>query len=189
MDQGLQSKLLRVIQNKEFTPLGSTQPRKVDVRVIAATNKDLVLEVESGRFRRDLYYRLNVINIRVPALRERPEDVPLLVNHFVDKYNQRFGKTIGGVDHEAMRALERYGFPGNVRELENITERAVALAEGQTICLRDLPEGVAGRDAGYGRTVQSRPSERLADIDKECDSGDPREIQGKPKGDCAVLGY
>ncbi|NPV70138.1 MAG: sigma-54-dependent Fis family transcriptional regulator [Firmicutes bacterium] len=166
MDMGLQSKLLRVIQNREFAPLGSTQPRRVDVRIIAATNKELSREVETGRFRQDLFYRLNVINIRVPALRERAEDIPLLVAHFIKRYGDRFSKAITGIDGGALKILERYGFPGNVRELENIIERAVALADGQTITAPDLPEWLSG-DAEVRDSVRATTRhERLADIER-----------------------
>jgi len=111
--------LLRVLDRKEFERLGGTRTIRTDVRIIAATNRDLEADVASGRFRRDLFYRLNVVSIRLPPLRERKEDIPLLVEHFVRKFNERMGKKVKGVSPEAMRLLMDYDWPGNVRELEN----------------------------------------------------------------------
>jgi two-component system response regulator AtoC len=124
----LQAKLLRVLQDREFEPLGAERSQRVDVRVIAATNRDLRQMVADGRFLEDLYYRLNVIPIAIPPLRERKEDIPPLVDHFVRKHAQRAGKRIDGVTPEALAALQAYDWPGNVRELENTIERAVVLA-------------------------------------------------------------
>jgi two-component system response regulator AtoC len=124
----VQAKLLRVLQDREFEPLGAERTQKVDVRVIAATNRDLRQLVSEGKFLEDLYYRLNVIPIEMPALRERREDIPLLVEHFTRRFAERTGKTIDGVDEKAMAELSRYEWPGNVRELENTMERAVVLS-------------------------------------------------------------
>ncbi|NOY91724.1 MAG: sigma-54-dependent Fis family transcriptional regulator [Deltaproteobacteria bacterium] len=135
----LQVKLLRALQEGTIRPLGSTRDQKVDVRVIAATVRDLRREVDEGRFREDLYYRLDVLSIRVPPLRERPEDVPLLIEHFLEKNNGKLGTHLSGVDAQARKALLAYPWPGNVRELENVMERAVVLAEGEEICFDDLP--------------------------------------------------
>ena len=129
----LQSKLLRVLQEREFEPLGSERSQKVDVRVIAATNRDLRQMVSSGQFQEDLYYRLNVIPVHIPPLRERREDIPLLVEHFVKKHAQRAGKRIGGLEPGVLDALQSADWPGNVRELENTIERAVVLSPGATI--------------------------------------------------------
>jgi two-component system NtrC family response regulator len=126
----VQSKLLRVLQEREFEPLGSERTEKVDVRVIAATNRDLRALVGEGRFQEDLYYRLHVIPIDLPPLRSRLDDLPALVDHFVQKFSQRLGKRISGVDDAAMAELRRYHWPGNVRELENTIERAVVLTTG-----------------------------------------------------------
>jgi len=139
MDYSLQAKLLRVLQNKEITPLGSNKKRDIDVRVIAATNKDLEGEVEKGNFREDLFYRLNVIPIRIPPLRERKEDIPLLINKFINKYSTAFDKNICGIEPMALKILEGYEFKGNVRELENIIERTVALSTETKINHQDLP--------------------------------------------------
>jgi DNA-binding NtrC family response regulator len=128
MSPALQSKLLRVLQEREFEPLGSERTERVDVRVIAATNRDLRQMVSDGRFQEDLYYRLNVIPIHIPPLRERPEDIPALVEHFVAKHSQRAGKRITGLDVGVLEALQVSDWPGNVRELENTVERAVVLS-------------------------------------------------------------
>ena len=126
----VQAKLLRVLQDREFEPLGAERTQRVDVRVIAATNRDLRQLVAEGKFLEDLFYRLNVIPIEMPPLRERPEDIPLLVDHFVRRFAERTGKKIDGVDEKAMAELSGYGWPGNVRELENTIERAVVLSTG-----------------------------------------------------------
>ena len=126
----VQAKLLRVLQDREFEPLGAERTQRVDVRVIAATNRDLCQLVAEGKFLEDLFYRLNVIPIEMPPLRDRPEDIPLLVNHFVRRFAERTGKKIDGVDEKAMAELSGYGWPGNVRELENTIERAVVLSTG-----------------------------------------------------------
>ena len=138
----VQAKLLRVIQEKEFLPLGSTQSVHVDVRIIAATNIDLQELVRRGEFRDDLYYRLDVINIRLPPLRDRREDIPLLVDHFIGKYAAENGKDMGGVTPEVLATLMDHSWPGNVRELENVIERAVVLATTSEIGLDLLPPGL-----------------------------------------------
>jgi len=136
---GLQVKLLRALQERKVKPVGGATELDVDVRVVAATNRDLEAEVARGAFRSDLYYRLNVIEVRLPPLRQRPEDVPLLVDHFIRKFAADQGKEPHRVEPAAMKRLEAYDFPGNVRELENIIERAVALAPGPAIGVDDLP--------------------------------------------------
>ena len=136
----LQVKLLRVLQEGVVRRLGDTKDTRVDVRVIAATVRDLASEVKEGRFREDLYYRLNVLQIALPPLRERTGDLPLLIDHFLEKYNTRLGTRVKAVAPDALKRLMRYAFPGNVRELENTVERAVVLAEGETLTLDDLPE-------------------------------------------------
>jgi two-component system, NtrC family, response regulator PilR len=135
----LQVKLLRVIQDKAVRRVGGTSDQLVDVRIIAATNRRLEEEVAASRFREDLYYRLNVIQIGLPPLRDRTEDIPLLVTHFLEKYAQELGKPVAGFSEAAMERLLEYGFPGNVRELENMVERAVALSQGGTIGPESLP--------------------------------------------------
>ncbi|MBO8170806.1 MAG: sigma-54-dependent Fis family transcriptional regulator [Bacillaceae bacterium] len=138
----LQSKLLRTIQEKEVTPLGSTKKVSVDTRIIAATNRDLKEEVKNGRFREDLYFRLNVIPIHIPSLKDRKEDIPPLVDHFMQQYNRSMGRDIQGIEPTAMEVLMKYAYPGNVRELSNVIERAVALSEGFNIKVSDLPRQV-----------------------------------------------
>ncbi|SFM68857.1 sigma-54-dependent transcriptional regulator [Thermodesulforhabdus norvegica] len=139
MPPSMQVKLLHVLQDKQILRVGGTTPIKLDIRIIAATNKDLKQEVESGRFREDLYYRLNVVSISLPPLSERKEDIPVLVRYMIEKYAKAFGKRVRGVAPEAMSLLLSYDYPGNVRELENIIERAVALADSELITLDDLP--------------------------------------------------
>jgi two-component system, NtrC family, response regulator AtoC len=138
----LQVKLLRVLQDEMIRRLGDTRDVKVDVRIVAATHRDLVAEVKAGRFREDLYYRLNVLPIVVPPLRARREDIPLLIDHFVARNNARLGTSIRGLDTEARRILVEYSWPGNVRELENSIERAMVLAEGDLIGASDLPDRI-----------------------------------------------
>lgn len=130
--------------------LGSDRPVRVDVRIIAATNRDLQAEVAAGHFREDLYYRLNVIALRVPALRERPEDIPLLARHFLDRFAQRNRKSFRGFTPRAMDLMLRHDWPGNVREMENAVERAVILAPGDMITERDLPAGLRADEQGPG---------------------------------------
>ena len=138
MSTALQAKLLRVLQEREFEPLGSERSQKVDVRVIAATNRDLRQMVVEGRFQEDLYYRLNVIPIAIPALRDRREDVPVLVEHFVGKHALRAGKKIERLDDGLVARLTTYEWPGNVRELENTIERAVVLSPGMVVSAQAL---------------------------------------------------
>jgi len=140
----MQVKLYRVLQEGKVRPLGSTEESDVDVRVIAATNKDFEKEIAEGRFREDLYYRLSVIPIHLPALRERREDIPLLARHFLERFRKAMEKPIEGISPEALRRLESYDWPGNVRELENTVERAVALESAKLISVEVLPDKVRG---------------------------------------------
>jgi two-component system, NtrC family, response regulator HydG len=139
MPPEVQVKILRVLQDGMFERLGSTRTLQVDVRVVAATNKDLMQEVEAGRFRLDLYYRLNVISLRLPTLRERYEDIPLLVAHFLRKYAAQNNKQVSGIQQQALQSLQLADWPGNVRELENVIERAVVLAKDPIISVAELP--------------------------------------------------
>lgn len=138
----LQVKLLRVLEDGRIRRLGESRDLEVDVRIVTATHRDLAAETKAGRFREDLFYRLNVLPIAVPPLRERREDIPLLIEHFIARNNTRLGTEIGGVDGDARRLLYEYAWPGNVRELENTIERAMVLAEGSQITAADLPERV-----------------------------------------------
>ncbi|HNU90436.1 MAG TPA: sigma 54-interacting transcriptional regulator [Spirochaetota bacterium] len=142
----IQVKLLRFLQEREYEPLGSLQTVKADVRIVAATNKDLLNEVHAGRFRDDLYYRLNVINISLPPLAERREDIPLLIRHFIKKYNAIKGKDVEGVSDEVINVLMEYDYPGNIRELENAIEHAFALCKESYIQLGHLPARFRGHD-------------------------------------------
>jgi DNA-binding NtrC family response regulator len=136
----MQVKLLRVLQESEFERVGGIKTTRVDVRLIAATNRDLNTEIEAGRFRKDLYYRLAVVPINLPPLRERPSDIPTLVRHFVDKYNRRLNKRIEGMTDEALALVQAYAWPGNIRELENLIERTLLFADGPLIGVADLPQ-------------------------------------------------
>jgi DNA-binding NtrC family response regulator len=140
MPLALQVKLLHVIQTRELTPVGDTRVITVDVRVIAATNADLAQRVKEGRFREDLYYRLNVIEIKMPPLRERRDDIAVLIKHYVTIFAKEAGKTIKDIDYEAMQAMLAYDWPGNIRELGNTIERAVVLADSDTITIHDLSD-------------------------------------------------
>jgi len=145
MPLSLQVKLLRALQEGEVRPVGGLTPQKTDVRILAATAKDLAQEVARGAFRQDLFYRLNVLMIELPPLRQRIADVPLLCRHFIARCNRRLGRAVQGVTPEAMAILLRHQWPGNVRELENVIERAVVLAEGEQIQVGDLPPALQGR--------------------------------------------
>jgi len=143
----LQVKLLRVLQEREFERVGGTRPIKVDIRVVTATNRDLEEAVSQGTFRQDLYYRLNVVSLEMPPLRDRPDDIPLLANYFAAKYGERCNRRIAGISQEAQERLRSYDWPGNIRELENAIERAVVLGTTDRLLVEDLPESVLETDA------------------------------------------
>lgn len=138
----VQVKLLRVLQDQEVRPVGGTRSQKVDVRILAATSRDLEQDVRGGRFREDLFYRLNVVSIKVPPLRERVEDIPLLVEHFIPRFRSKLRVEVEGISLRALSALMRYPWPGNVRELENVLERAMVLSDARRIDLKDLPQRI-----------------------------------------------
>ncbi len=163
-----QAKILRVLQDKKFMHLGGVQEIQVDVRVIAATNVDLKQAVQEGRFREDLYYRLNVISIELPPLRRRPEDIPLLVQHFLNKFGEENDKPQLKLAPEALRILLDHDWPGNVRELENVVERAVVLAAAPVITADLLPTNISGRGM-TAPAFESRPDASLFDIIEECE--------------------
>ena len=154
----LQAKLLRVLQEEEVRPVGESKSRRVDVRVIAATARDLESDVASGRFREDLFYRLNVVRVKVPPLRERREDTPLLLDHFLAHFRDLLGRPVRSLTDEALEKLLAYRWPGNVRELENVMERAVILAEGERIGLRELPANVVASEPS-GPLEEPSPSD------------------------------
>jgi transcriptional regulator with PAS, ATPase and Fis domain len=146
--QHLQVKLLRALEAKDILPIGSTTPRHIDVRVLAATNRDLKKEVDVGRFREDLFYRLNVMEIHIPPLSERPEDIPLLIEHFITRHNPELNKNFQGADDVVIRALMALPWKGNVRELDNVIEHTMILAEGTRITLTDLPASIVASGNG-----------------------------------------
>jgi len=162
----LQAKLLRVLQERELERLGGTRPIRVDVRVIAATNRDLDKALKEGTFREDLYYRLNVISLTLPPLRERREDVPLLASHFAALFGRKLGRPVLGFTPEARACLLRYPWPGNVRELANAVERAVVLGEGELIQPEDLPETVLETVPAAGRVPVTRYHDTLNEAKK-----------------------
>jgi DNA-binding NtrC family response regulator len=172
MSTATQVKLLRVLENREFKPVGGVDTRSSDVRFITATNQDLEKAVEENRFREDLYYRLNVIPVTLPPLRDRKDDIPLLAGHFLARYSRRMSKRVNGIDEDAMADLMSYDWPGNVRELENTIERAVALTEGDRIVRDDLGGRIReGVPQGMGAGIDLGPEgvaleERLADVER-----------------------
>lgn len=190
----VQVKLLRVLQERTVRRVGEDRERPVDVRILAATNRDLEKMVEDGTFREDLYYRLNVVKITVPPLRERIEDIPILVKTFMMKYAQELGKEIQDLSREALDALCRYGFPGNVRELENYIQRAVTLASGKVIGVDDLPEQVCSRERASLEDLLYFPAEglsldeRLSDLERRYMEESLRRCNGVKKHAAKLLG-
>jgi transcriptional regulator with GAF, ATPase, and Fis domain len=152
----LQVKLLRVLEDRQIQRLGSERPERVDVRILAATNRNLEEEVELRRFRPDLYYRLAVVTLGIPPLRERPEDVPELVERYMGYFRRTLGKHVDGIADEALAALVRHDWPGNVRELINVLERSLLLSHGPLIALGDLPRSIAGGPPRRGGAVDTR---------------------------------
>jgi len=185
----LQPKLLRVLQEREFERLGSTRTKKVDVRVIAATHRNLEQMIQEGQFRSDLYYRLNVFPISIPPLRERPEDIPLLVRHFVQQFAQRMGKTIDAISTETMEALTRYPWPGNIRELQNVIERSVVVYKKGNLSIKKswlLARGPFHAESGTQPRFKRSPME-----DREIIGAALAEARGRvsgPTGAAAKLG-
>ncbi len=163
-----QAKILRVLQDRKFMHLGGVNEIQVDVRIIAATNVDLRQQVKDGKFRDDLFYRLNVITIDLPPLRQRKNDIPLLAEHFAQKFAEENGKPPLHISSEAMRPLMDYDWPGNVRELENVIERAVVLANGPTLTMDLLPDNMVGRGAKLA-LMEHRPDASLFDIMEDCE--------------------
>jgi len=158
----MQVKLLRVIEEKQVWAVGSTKPLRVDIRVIASTNRDLDKEVEAGRFRGDLFYRLNVVHIALPPLREHREDIPLLADHFIREFNLKLGRQVQGIDRDALRALIAYPWKGNVRELEHVIESAMILSDCEILTVGDLPRCVVGESVPRNDSLRelNRQSER-----------------------------
>jgi formate hydrogenlyase transcriptional activator len=182
----LQPKFLRVLQEREFERLGSTRTKKVDVRIVAATHRDLEEMILEKQFRSDLYYRLNVVPISIPALRERPEDIPLLVHHFLRQAARRMNKTIDTIPPETMEGLMQYQWPGNIRELENVVERAVILSPGSVlqVPVRDLRSRItAGHDCERLQTLADVERQHIRSILKET-----RWVVSGPRGAATRLG-
>jgi two-component system response regulator PilR (NtrC family) len=157
MSPMMQVKLLRVLQERRFRRVGSTEELEANIRVIAATNQDLAKMVADGRFREDLYYRVNVIQVQLPPLRDRQEDIALLAAHFLEKFREQMGKNVASISQEAMVYLERYDWPGNIRELENVIERAVALESSAAVLPDSLPPHLRGLPSKNGQTVTQLP--------------------------------
>src|SRR3954447_10446447 len=168
MSMETQAKILRVLQDRKFMHLGGIHELQVDVRVIAATNIDLHVLVREGKFREDLFYRLNVITVDLPPLRNRGEDVPRLVGHFLEKFSRENGKSIINIAPEALRPLMDYSWPGNVRELENVIERAVVLCNGPTVGIELIPDHIVGRGS-EGKMFEHRPDASLFEIVEDCE--------------------
>jgi two-component system response regulator PilR (NtrC family) len=160
MSPAVQVKLLRVLQERKFRRLGGTEEIDADIRILAATNRDLSKMVADGAFREDLFYRINVIPLRLPSLRERIDDIPLLAEHFVARFAEQMGKPIAGISGAALARLKLYGWPGNIRELENAMERAVALEQSPTVLVESLPEQLANRNP---EVVPATPPEAFPD--------------------------
>jgi two-component system response regulator AtoC len=183
----LQAKLLRVLQEREFEPLGAERTQTVDLRVIAATNRDLRRMVAEGRFQEDLFYRLSVIPIALPPLRERREDIPVLVDHFLRKHAQRTGKRMDGVAREALASLQSYDWPGNVRELENTIERAVVLSSGPVIEAAEVsPQGAGG--AAPSGPPSLKLHQNIEWVERETIGRALREARGVKKAAAELLG-
>jgi DNA-binding NtrC family response regulator len=161
----LQVKLLRAIEEEEIYPVGSSNPMKVDVRIIAATNRELAKEVERGNFREDLFYRLNVVEIQLPSLTNRKEDIPMLVQHFIQKYNQELNRHIKNPDNKTMRILRNHDWKGGIRELENVIERALILCEGDLITPADLPPNMVNKE--IEDEIPSRLKDAVAYFERE----------------------
>lgn len=182
----MQVKLLRVLQEGEVDPVGAKRPAKVDVRVISATNRDLAEEVRAGRFREDLFYRLNVFPIVAPPLRDRAEDIPALIDHFIQRYNAEERRDVRGVQHEVLEVLMRQPWPGNVRQLENAIFRAVVLAEGAFLAARDFPM-LAAEFAAAGVDVGPPLASETVDSDAPAHGGVPAPAAGQPSDRVAIF--
>jgi len=173
MDIKLQGKILKVLEDREFYPVGSTQKKFTNVRFIAATNQDLTRLIEHKKFRKDLFYRINVLPIHIPPLRERKEDIPLLAGHFLNKYSKRYSKEIRTFSQDALEAIARYTWPGNVRELENCIQRAIITTQTNDITKKDLPAFLRGKESESGSEIYIEPypgfnlEEHLLNLEKE----------------------
>lgn len=188
LSMALQVKLLRVLQEREFERVGGTRSMKVDIRVIAATNKDLEAAVAEGSFRQDLYYRLNVVSMKMPPLRERQRDIPLLANYFAAKYGRKCNRKVTGISPEAQSRLKSYEWPGNVRELENAIERAVVLGTTEQILLEDLPESVVEAGASVASAAKAKYHEAVTQTKRQMILDAVREAKGNYTEAAKLLG-
>jgi len=186
MPLATQAKLLRALQNQEFLPVGSLKLRKVNVRIVAATHRDLHAAIAEGKFREDLYYRLSMVELKAPALRERPEDIPLLARHFVRKFGREFNKPVKGMTSRALIVLERHAWPGNVRELEHVIGHACMLAEGELIDVSDLPEELVEHNGAEDE--REGPHSSLADQERRLVEEALREANGNQSEAARRLG-
>ncbi len=181
-----QAKILRVLQTREFEPLGSSRTLKVDVRIIAATNRDLEKAVREGRFREDLFYRLNVFPLTLPPLRERREDLPLLTAHFLELHGKKARKEVKALAPEAMRCFQRYAWPGNIRELENILERGVILCQSDLLTPRELPQALQGSAFRPGPEEDEEPG--WPELQRELISRTLKKVAGDRRQAGDILG-
>jgi two-component system, NtrC family, response regulator len=184
----IQLKLLRVLQQREFERVGGTETLKIDVRIIAATNRDLAAEVKAGKFREDLYYRLNVVAVTLPPLRQRKADIPALVSHFLRKYSESYGKPIRGMAPGMLNAILTHDWPGNVRELENAVERAVVLSQGDQLSTDDLPATLLGPRPRGGGDASLIPGASLFEIEREAILRTLEMVNGSTSKAAEVLG-
>jgi DNA-binding NtrC family response regulator len=188
INQNLQIKILRVLQERQFERVGGEETVSTDVRIIAATNRDLKEEIAAGRFREDLYYRLNVVNITVPPLRERREDIPLLVASFIREFSQENNKLVEGIDSRARAALYQYDWPGNIRELRNSMESAVVMAKGAIITAEDLPPGIGGNDHDGSAMIPVPLGASLSQVEREVIRANLAQQKGNKSRTADILG-
>lgn len=189
MDLESQVRLLRVIEDRTVTRLGSTRPIEVDVRIVAATNRDLLKEVDSGRFREDLYYRLAVIKIKLPPLRERADDIPLLFNHFVIQFNERYGKSVTTLSPDLLGFFKNYDWPGNIRQFRNVIEAMVILARDDVLTKADLPEEILRAPSGHRNLVDTIiPGISMDDYEKAIIEKNLSFASGKRDRTASLLG-
>lgn len=187
LELSLQAKLLRVIQERELERLGNNKKIKVNFRLISSTNRDLRREVREGRFREDLYYRINVVDIKVPPLRERKDDIPLLTIEFAKEFNEREGKEIN-ISNEVIRVFQKYHWPGNVRQLRNVIERSIVMTKGNSLDLIDLPEEFHILDCNEGKTVESNGVKTIKELEKDAIIEALRKCRGNKSKASKILG-
>ncbi len=178
-----QAKILRVLQSRDFEPLGSTRTQKVDVRIIAATNRNLDTMVREGRFRDDLFYRLNVFPLVLPPLKERLEDLPQLAEHFLRTYREKNRKAVKALAPEVLQAFRGYPWPGNIRELENVIERGVIVSQGDTLTLQDLPERLR-----HGGWAFSEEEMDLPELERQLIRRTLEKVDGQRQAAAEILG-